>query len=40
MSSTMKAFVMEAVGKVAVVEKPIPEPGPTDAKGSKRVAGS
>ena len=31
MSNTMRAFVMEAVGKVAVVEKPIPEPGPDEA---------
>jgi threonine dehydrogenase-like Zn-dependent dehydrogenase len=31
MSDTMKAFVMEAVGKVAVVDKPVPEPGPDEA---------
>jgi threonine dehydrogenase-like Zn-dependent dehydrogenase len=31
MNNTMKAFVMQAVGKVAVVEKPIPEPGPDEA---------
>jgi threonine dehydrogenase-like Zn-dependent dehydrogenase len=27
----MKAFVMQEIGRVAVVEKPIPEPGPNDA---------
>jgi threonine dehydrogenase-like Zn-dependent dehydrogenase len=27
----MKAFVMEGIGRVAVVDKPIPEPGPNDA---------
>src|SRR5271170_2767128 len=27
----MKAFVMEGIGHVAVVDKPIPEPGPNDA---------
>jgi len=27
----MKAFVMREIGKVAVQQKPIPEPGPTDA---------
>jgi threonine dehydrogenase-like Zn-dependent dehydrogenase len=27
----MKAFVMQGIGKVAVVDKPIPEPGPNDA---------
>jgi Threonine dehydrogenase and related Zn-dependent dehydrogenases len=31
MTDTMRAFVMEAVGKVAIVEKPIPEPGPDEA---------
>lgn len=29
-SSTMKAFVMPEVGKTAVVDKPIPDPGPDD----------
>lgn len=27
----MKAFVMQEMGKVAVVDKPVPEPGPNDA---------
>jgi threonine dehydrogenase-like Zn-dependent dehydrogenase len=27
----MKALVMQGIGKVAVVDKPIPEPGPNDA---------
>jgi isopropanol dehydrogenase (NADP+) len=27
----MQAFVMQAIGKVAIVEKPIPEPGPDEA---------
>ncbi len=27
----MKAFVMQQIGRVAVVDKPIPEPGPNDA---------
>ena len=27
----MKAFVMEGIGRVAVVEKPVPTPGPNDA---------
>ena len=31
MSKTMKAFVMKEIGKVGIVEKPIPEPGPNDA---------
>lgn len=31
MADTMRAFVIEDVGKVAVVEKPIPEPGPQEA---------
>ena len=31
MAATMKAFVMKQLGAVAVMEKPIPEPGPNDA---------
>jgi threonine dehydrogenase-like Zn-dependent dehydrogenase len=31
MAATMSAFVMKSIGKVGVVEKPIPEPGPNDA---------
>lgn len=31
MSETMRAFVIKEVGSVAVVEKPIPEPGPEEA---------
>lgn len=31
MSETMRAFVIQEVGKTAVVEKPIPEPGPEEA---------
>lgn len=31
MSQTMKAFVMQGIGKVAFVDKPIPDPGPNDA---------
>ena len=31
MAQTMKAFVMKRIGEVGVLEKPIPEPGPTDA---------
>jgi len=31
MDKTMKAFVMQGIGKVGFMEKPIPEPGPTDA---------
>lgn len=31
MAHTMKAFVMKRIGEVGVMEKPIPEPGPTDA---------
>jgi isopropanol dehydrogenase (NADP+) len=30
-TGTMRAFVIEGVGKTAVVEKPIPEPGPEEA---------
>jgi len=29
--STMRAFVMEQIGQVGLVEKPIPEVGPDDA---------
>ncbi|GAA4560923.1 hypothetical protein [Pseudonocardia xishanensis] len=31
MSQTMRAFVIEEVGRTAVVEKPVPEPGPEEA---------
>jgi threonine dehydrogenase-like Zn-dependent dehydrogenase len=31
MGQTMKAFVMKQIGQVGVMEKSIPEPGPTDA---------
>jgi len=31
MSGTMRAFVIEDIGKVAVVDKPIPDPGPDEA---------
>lgn len=31
MVQTMKAFVMRAIGKVGIMEKPVPEPGPNDA---------
>jgi threonine dehydrogenase-like Zn-dependent dehydrogenase len=31
MSEMMKCFVMHSIGKVGMVEKPIPRPGPTDA---------
>ncbi len=31
MTRTMKAFVMQGIGKVAFMDKPIPEPGPNDA---------
>ncbi len=31
MSEMMKAFVMHAIGKVGMIEKPIPRPGPIDA---------
>ena len=31
MPATMKAFVMHEIGKVAVMDKPIPRPGPFDA---------
>ncbi len=31
MTGTMRAFVMQRIGAVGVVEKPIPEPGPNDA---------
>src|SRR5437899_3116992 len=30
-TGTMRAFVIEGLGKTAVVEKPIPEPGPEEA---------
>jgi threonine dehydrogenase-like Zn-dependent dehydrogenase len=31
MSETMRAFVIQGIGKTAVVEKPVPEPGPDEA---------
>lgn len=31
MSESMRAFVIEAVGQTAVVDKPVPEPGPEEA---------
>ena len=31
MAQTMKCFVMHGIGKVGVMEKPIPRPGPSDA---------
>lgn len=31
MAGTMKAFVMQGIGKVGFVDKPIPDPGPNDA---------
>ena len=31
MSEMMKCFVMHGIGKVGVIEKPIPRPGPNDA---------
>ena len=31
MSDMMKCFVMHGIGKVGVMEKPIPRPGPNDA---------
>ena len=31
MPRTMKAFVMRRIGEVAMMDKPIPEPGPNDA---------
>ena len=31
MAETMKAFVFLGVGKVGIIEKPLPEPGPRDA---------
>ena len=31
MTTMMKAFVMQGIGKVEFVDKPIPEPGPNDA---------
>lgn len=31
MTETMRAFVIKQVGETAVVEKPIPEPGPEEA---------
>ena len=31
MGQTMKAFVMKEIGRVGVMEKPIPGPGPNDA---------
>lgn len=31
MATTMKAFVMHAIGEVGIIEKPIPRPGPNDA---------
>ncbi len=31
MAQTMKAFVMQGIGRVEFVDKPIPEPGPNDA---------
>ncbi len=31
MSEMMKCFVMHGIGKVGVMEKPVPRPGPSDA---------
>ncbi|HEY7160880.1 MAG TPA: alcohol dehydrogenase catalytic domain-containing protein, partial [Acidobacteriota bacterium] len=31
MAQMMKAFVMKGIGKVGIMEKPIPEPGANDA---------
>ena len=31
MPGTMKAFVMRRIGEVAMMDKPVPEPGPNDA---------
>ena len=31
MTATMRAFVINGVGETAVVQKPIPEPGPEEA---------
>ena len=31
MTTKMKAFVMQGIGKVEFVDKPMPEPGPNDA---------
>lgn len=31
MAAVMRAFVMQGIGRVAVVEKPVPDPGPNDA---------
>jgi threonine dehydrogenase-like Zn-dependent dehydrogenase len=31
MAETMQAFVMHGIGKVGFMEKPVPDPGPTDA---------
>lgn len=31
MTKAMKAFVIQGLGKVEFVDKPIPEPGPNDA---------
>ena len=31
MAETMRTFVMERIGKVGTMEKPIPTPGPNDA---------
>jgi threonine dehydrogenase-like Zn-dependent dehydrogenase len=31
MATTMKAFVMHAIGEVGIIDKPIPRPGPNDA---------
>lgn len=31
MSEIMKSFVMHGIGKVGVMEKPVPHPGPSDA---------
>ena len=31
MSEMMKCFVMHGIGKVGMIEKPVPRPGPIDA---------
>jgi threonine dehydrogenase-like Zn-dependent dehydrogenase len=31
MAAMMQAFVMQGIGNVGFMEKPIPEPGPNDA---------
>jgi isopropanol dehydrogenase (NADP+) len=31
MADTMRAFVFKQIGETAVMEKPIPEPGPEEA---------